>query len=198
MKIHHVLLAAAFAGLNAAAFAAPAAIPSVPAQKGFKVLSGSLQAVVGGKTVSYKEGDEVPQQAVVTANSDATLDGGNGTTVSLSKGTSFQAALSSDNKLDIKSAGGGSVTVKGGGHTTDIPVGSEADVTPTTMNVVKGTVLYTGRNGYAVAVHEGQGYVESGVNRDRTLGVTTTILTAAPAPSPTQEKTVAPVSPSAP
>lgn len=188
MKIHHVLLAVAFAGLSAAAFAAaPATIPSVPAQKGFKVLSGSLQAVVGGRTLTYKEGDEVPQDAVVTANSDAKLDAGNGTTISLSKGVSFQAALTSDNKLDIMSAGGGSVTVTGGGNTVVIPVGSEANVTPTTMQVVKGSVQWSDRygdGGYANAKHDD-------------ISGEKTILTAAPTAPPTQEKAVT-VSPSSP
>lgn len=198
MKISTMLVASALAlavAAPAATVPAPASIPSDPAPKGFKVLSGTLNAVVDGKTVTYKAGDAVPQQAVVTADSDAKLDGGNGTTIALSKGTSFEAALTSNGLLDIKSAGGGPVTVTGGGKTAVIPVGGEVDLSPTTIQVVKGEIQYTYADGKTYTYKEGQGgYTGPGGNWG--LAGATTILT--PPASPSQEKVVVPVSPSAP
>ncbi len=153
LKFARLTLGLAVAALLSASLGAQAA--SVPSQKGFKVLSGTVKAVIDGKTVTYRAGDVVPQQAVVTADSDAKLDGGNGMTISVPAGAGFQAATTADGQVDVRSTAG-TVSVSGFGHTVTLPSGSEVNTGGGTIQVIAGTVSYTNLAGGSGTLTAGQ------------------------------------------
>jgi hypothetical protein len=168
-------------------------------QTGLRVVSGTVKAKVleNGKVVekTFTAGQTVPAQAVVTADSDAQLDAGGGMVVSVTKGSSFQAAHTDTGLLDIKS-NGGSVKVAGFGHTVNLTPGSEVNTGGGSIQVLSGTgVTFTNAGGETQNLVAGQAVTKTGTNGDYTnlgnstyLNITNTILSnTTPTSSPLQE-----------
>lgn len=199
-KLMRLSLALAVTGVVALTKAAAA--PSVSSE-GFKVASGSLQATVGGETKTYKKGDVIPAQAVVTATSDASVTASNGMKISVKSGTTYQAAYTSGGLVDVKAVSGAPVTVAGYGNTYVLPSGSEADVSGGTVEVVAGNVSYTDPDGNSSTLAAGSHLTQSGVEGSYTYldraanGSFSSILVSQTTPSQ-QVAIVNPVSPSAP
>lgn len=111
-----------------------------------KVVSGSVQATVNGVTKTYGPNEEIPEGAVLTVTSDVKIVSG-GMSVEAKAGATLQAARTDDGKIDVRSNGGGALTVKGFGNTTIIPEGGEANVSPSVIQSIKGTVTVTNQRG---------------------------------------------------
>lgn len=195
-KFARLSLGLALVAAVGVAFTNAVAAPSTKSG-GFKVVSGAVQATVNGVTKTYGKGDTIPDQAVVTATSDAQLSESGGMTIRVKAGSSYQAAHTADGSVDVK-ATGGSVSVSGGGQTYSLPVGGEISASPDAVQVISGTIVYKGTHG-SFGMSPGDSL--SNLQGTAIGGTSNTATILVPPAPPAQQQTVVnanPVTPSAP